>query len=270
MPIDGKSLRGTIPPGKTQGVHLLAAFLPAEGIVLCQVEVESKENEIVAAPRVLKSVDLQGKIVTGDAMFAQRELSQIVVERGGEYVWTVKDNQSSLRAEIEAGFQIEEGKTALKALKNDFERVETIEKGHGRIEQRRLVTTRMLNQYLGWPHLEQVYKIEREVEEITTGKRRSEVSYGITSLTREEASAERLMEIVRGHWGIENGLHYRKDKTLREDGCRLRRGEAAQVMAVINNLIIGLVLRQGRRNLAEARRRYSAYPLEALNLILRR
>jgi predicted transposase YbfD/YdcC len=270
MPIDGKSLRGTIPPGKTQGVHLLAAFLPAEGIVLCQVEVESKENEIVAAPRVLKSVDLQGKIVTGDAMFAQRELSQIVVERGGEYVWTVKDNQSSLRADIEAGFEIEEGHTALKVLKNDFERAETIEKGHGRIEQRRLVTTRMMNQYLGWPHLGQVFKIEREVEEITTGKRRSEVSYGITSLTREEASAERLMEIVRGHWGIENGLHYRKDKTLREDGCRLRRGEAAQVMSVINNLIIGLVLRQGRRNLAEARRRYSAYPLEALNLILRR
>lgn len=270
MPLDGKSLRGTIPPGKTQGVHLLAAYLPSEGIVLFQVEVESKENEIVAAPRVLKGVDLKGKIVTGDAMFAQRELSQLVVEGGAEYVWTVKDNQSSLRAEIEAAFEIEEGKTALKAMKNDFSRAETIEKGHGRIEQRRLVATSLLKGYLRWPWLEQVFKIEREIEEISTGKKRSEVSYGVTSLTREEATAERLMEIVRGHWGIENGLHYRKDKTLREDGCRLRRGEAAQVMAVINNLIIGLVLRQGTRNLAEARRIYSAYPLEALNLILRR
>lgn len=270
MPLDGKSLRGTIPPGKTQGVHLLAAYLPSEGIVLFQVEVGSKENEIVAAPRVLKGVDLKGKIVTGDAMFAQRELSQLVVEGGAEYVWTVKDNQSSLRAEIEAAFEIEEGKTALKAMKNDFSRAETIEKGHGRIEQRRLVATSLLKGYLQWPWLEQVFKIEREIEEISTGKKRSEVSYGVTSLTREEATAERLMEIVRGHWGIENGLHYRKDKTLREDGCRLRRGEAAQVMAVINNLIIGLVLRQGTRNLAEARRIYSAYPLEALNLILRR
>jgi predicted transposase YbfD/YdcC len=270
MPIDGKTLRGTIPPGKTQGVHLLAAYLPQEGIVLMQVEVGCKENEIVAAPRVLKSVDLKGKVVTGDAIFAQRELSRLVVEGGGEYVWTVKDNQSRLRAEIEAGFAIEEGKTALKAMKNDFKQAETIDKGHGRIEQRRLVATSMLNEYLGWPSLEQVFKIEREVEEITTGHKRSEVSYGITSLTREEASAERLMELVRGHWGIENGLHYRKDKTLKEDGCRLRRGEGAQVMAVINNLIIGLVLRQGTRNLAEARRRYSAYPLEALNLILRR
>jgi predicted transposase YbfD/YdcC len=270
MPLDGKTLRGTIPPGKTQGVHLLAAYLPSEGIVLFQVEVGSKENEIVAAPRVLKSVDLKGKIVTGDAMFAQRELSQLVVEGGAEYVWTVKDNQSSLRAEIEAAFEIEEGKTALKAMKNDFSRAETIEKGHGRIEQRRLVATSLLKGYLQWPSLEQVFKIEREIEEISTGKKRSEVSYGVTSLTREEATAARLMEIVRGHWGIENGLHYRKDKTLGEDGCRLRRGEAAQVMAVINNLIIGLVLRQGKRNLAEARRIYSAYPLEALNLILRR
>jgi predicted transposase YbfD/YdcC len=270
MPLDGKTLRGTIPPGKTQGVHLLAAYLPAEGIVLCQVEVESKENEIVAAPRVLKSVDLKGKIVTGDAMFAQRELSQIVVEGGGEYVWTVKDNQSALRAEIEAAFEIEEGKTALKAMKNDLSRAETIEKGHGRIEERRLVATSLLKGYLQWPSLEQVFKIEREVEEISTGHKRSEVSYGVTSLRREEATAERLMEIVRRHWGIENGLHYRKDKTLGEDACRLKVGEAAQVMAVINNLIIGLVLRQGINNLAAARRSYSANPLEALNLILRR
>lgn len=270
LPIDGKTLRGTIPAGKTQGVHLLAAYLPQQGIVLMQVEVDGKENEISAAPRVLKSVDLQGKIVTGDAMFAQRDLSELVVEEGGEYVWTVKDNQSSLRAEIEAAFAIEEGKTALPVMPNDLARAQTIEKGHGRIEARRLVVTSQMQGYEQWPHLEQVFRIEREVEEISTGKQRREVSYGITSLKREEASAARLMEIVRGHWAIENGLHYRKDKTLKEDACRLKRGEAAQVMAVINNLIIGLVLRQGIRNLAWARRRYSAYPLEALNLVLRR
>jgi predicted transposase YbfD/YdcC len=270
LPIDGKTLRGTIPPGKRQGVHLLAAYLPYEGIVLMQVEVGCKENEIVAAPKVLKSLDLKGKIVTGDAMFAQRELSELVVEQGGEYVWTVKDNQASLRAEIEAAFEIEEGKTALPAMKNDFTQAQSVEKGHGRIEARRLTATSQMKGYLQWPKLEQVFKIEREVEEISSGKQRREVSYGVSSLTREEASAARLMEIVRGHWGIENGLHYRKDKTLREDGCRLRRGEAAQAMVVINNLVVGLVLRQGRKNLAAARRYYNAYPLEALNLILHR
>src|ERR1043165_8814769 len=260
MPIDGKTLRGTIPQGKTQGVHLLAAYLPQQGIVLMQVEVDGKENEIVAAPRVLKSVDLQGKIVTGDAMFAQRDLSEVIVEGGGEYLWTVKDNQATLREEIEAAFEIEEGQTKLPVMKNDFSHAETIEKGHGRIEVRRLTVTSQMKGYLQWPHIEQVFRIEREVEELSTGKQRREVSYGITSLTKEEASAGRLMQIVRGHWRIENGLHYRKDKTLREDACRLKRGEAAQVMAVINNLIIGLVLKQGMRNLAGARRIYSAYP----------
>lgn len=212
-------------------------------------------------------MNLQGKIVTGDAMFAQHGLSEVVVEGGGEYVWTVKDNQATLRAEIEAAFEIEEGQTALPVMKNDFSHAETIEKGHGRIEVRRLTVTSQMKGYL---HLEQVFRIEREVEDLSTGKQRREVSYGITSLKREEASAARLMEVVRGHWGIENGLHYRKDKTLREDACRLKRGEAAQVMAVINNLIIGLVVKQGMRNLAWARRIYSAYPLEALKLVLRR
>src|ERR1044072_8877076 len=121
---DGKAMRGTIKTGQTQGVHLLAAYLPDEGIVLMQTEVVSKENEIVAAPRLLKSIDVKGKVVTGDAMFAQRELSRLVVEAGADYLWTVKDNQAGLRSDIAAVFEIEEGKTNLKALKNDLRVVE--------------------------------------------------------------------------------------------------------------------------------------------------
>ena len=98
--IDGKTLRGTIPAGQPQGRHLLAAYLPTEGWVLYQVEVLNKENEISAAPQLLSCVDLRGKVVTGDAMFAQRELSAQIVAAGGEYVWTVKDNQSTLRQDI--------------------------------------------------------------------------------------------------------------------------------------------------------------------------
>jgi len=267
--MDGKSLRGTIPVGQKQGVHLLAAFLPKEGIVLMQVEVDSKENEITAAPRLIKSIDLEGKIVTGDAMFAQRELSKEVVEAGGDYLWSVKANQPALREEIEAVFTIEEGKTNLKAMATDFSQAKTVDKGHGRIEQRQITVTSMLAGHSDWPNLQQVFKLDREVEELSTGKRREETVYGVTSLTREQANATRLMELIRGHWGIENGLHYRKDKTLREDECRLRTGQAAQVMAVINNLVIGLAYRQGFKSLPEARRRYNAYPLEALELILR-
>lgn len=88
--LDGKALRGTIPAGQTQGLHLLAAYLPEAGIVLMQMEVGAKENEISAAPRLLKSIDLRGKIITGDAMFAQKQLSRQVIEAGGDYVWSVK------------------------------------------------------------------------------------------------------------------------------------------------------------------------------------
>ncbi len=95
-----------------------------------------------------------------------------------------------------------------------------------------------------------------------------EVVYGITSLTAEEAGPKQLLQISRSHWGIENGLHYRRDETLREDWCHLKRGQAPRAMAVINNLIVGLVLRLGRTNLAEARRYFDAQPHEAQRLVL--
>jgi predicted transposase YbfD/YdcC len=268
--LDGKALRGTIQAGQTNGLHLLAAYLPDCGIVLMQVEVGSKDNEISAAPRLLKSVDLRGKIITGDAMFAQRDLSRQVVEAGGNYVWSVKENQPSLRSDIEVLFEIEEGKTQLKLMSNDFSRAETIGKQHGRLEQRRITTSSMLAGELDWPGLRQVFKIDREIEEVRTGKKRSERVYGVSSLSDKQADARRLLEIVRKHWMIENGLHYRRDWSLREDYCRLRIGEAAQAMAVINNLVVGVVLRQGFKYLPDARRIYSARPLEGLKLILRR
>ena len=268
--LDGKAMRGTIPAGQTKGLHLLAAYLPDEGIVLCQTEVGSKENEIVAAPRLLKSIDLKGKVVTGDAMFTQKELSRQVVEAGGDYVWPVKDNQSNLREALVSLFEIEEGRTNLKMMNNDLRRAETIDKEHGRLERRRVTTSSILAGQIDWPYLQQVMKIEREVEELSTGKKRSETVYAVTSLTSKEATGERLLAIVRKQWMIENGLHYRRDWTLREDYCRLRIGEAAQAMAVINNLIVGLALRQGFKYLPDARRKYSAHPLEGLKLILRR
>ena len=188
-------------------MHLLAAYLPDQGVVLLQMEVGSKENEISAAPRLLKSIDLQGKIVTGDAMFAQRELSRQVVEAGGDYVWTVKDNQAHLRSEIETLFEIEEGKTKLKEMKSlNPATACSIEKHHGRIEHRKITTSSMMAGEMDWPYLEQVYKIEREVEIVSTGKKRSETSYGITSLTKKEADAERMLQVVRKHWQVENGV----------------------------------------------------------------
>jgi predicted transposase YbfD/YdcC len=266
--LDGKTLRGTISAGQTHGRHLLAAYLPAEGWVVFQVEVANKENEIVAAPRVLKSLDLRGKIVTGDAMFAQRELSLQIVAAGGDYVWVVKDNQATLRQDIELLFQPEKTVKGFSQGTKDFRTAHTSEKGHGRQERRTLTVSTELKRYLDWPGAEQVFKLERYSKRTKDGHEMCEVVYGITSLTEDQAGPKRLLELIRSHWGIENGLHYRRDETLREDWCHLKKGQAPRAMAVINNLIVGLALRLGRTNLAEARRYFDAHPQEAQRLIL--
>src|SRR5205085_6548509 len=105
------------------------------------------------------------------AIFTQRKLSEQIVAAGGEYVWTVKDNQPGLRADIEALFAIEEGQTARKPMANDFQEAVSLDKAHGRLEQRRLTSSAMLAGEVAWPHLQQVFKIEREIEQLSTGKR---------------------------------------------------------------------------------------------------
>jgi len=267
--IDGKTLRGTIPAGQTQGRHLLAAYLPAEGWVLYQVEVLNKENEISAAPQLLSCVDLRGKVVTGDAMFAQRELSAQIVAAGGEYVWTVKDNQSTLRQDIALLFQPEQTVKGFSPALKDFRTTQTVEKGHGREERRTLTASTELQTYLDWPDAAQVFQLERHVKRTADGRTTQETAYGITSLTASEAAPAGLLAFTRGHWGIENGLHYRRDETLREDWCHLKGGHAPRAMAVINNLIIGIVLHLGWTNLPAARRYYDAHPAEAQRIVMR-
>jgi predicted transposase YbfD/YdcC len=265
--LDGKTLRGSIAAGQTRGQHLLAAYLPAEGWVLFQVEVDGKENEITAAPRVLKCLDLRGKIVTGDAMFAQRELSLQIIEARGDYLWAVKDNQSRLRQDIELLFQPEKTVKGFSQGTKDFRIAETTEKKHGRLEHRTLTVSTELQGYLDWPGAAQVFKLERHFTRLVDGHVTHEGVYGITSLTAKEAGPQQLLRLIRSHWGIENGLHYRRDETLREDWCHLKRGQAPRAMAVINNLIVGLTLHLGWTNLAEARRYFDAHPHQAQRLV---
>ena len=126
----------------------------------------------------------------------------------------------------------------------------------------------MLKDYLNWPYAEQVFRLERHFVRIVDGKQLEEVSYGVTSLTRAEADADQLLQLSRGHWGIENKLHYRRDDTLREDRCRLK-GQGAQAMAALNNLVLGLLRNKGFETVPDARRHYAANLQEAATLILR-
>ena len=259
LTIDGKTLRGSIGTGETRGEHLLAAYLPGEGVVLAQVAVDRKENEITAAPRLLETIDLRDKVVSGDAMLTQRELSRQVVERGGDYLWSVKDNQPQLRDDLITCFA--------DASPSEPGLATTVEKGHGRIEQRRLWASADLNDYLDWPCVQQVFRLDRHTQCVKTGVVTSETVYGITSLSPEQASPQQLLSLARGHWNIENGLHYRRDETLREDWCHLRFGHTQRMMAAINNLVLGLLLRRGVKNVPQQRRRYAAHWNEALKLI---
>ncbi len=141
--LDGKTLRGTIPVGQTQGLHLLAAYLPEAGVVLLQVEVGAKENEISVALRVVQILDVNGKIGRGDALLTQRGLSAQIVAAGGAYVWRVKDNQPPLRADIETAFTSPPLTKGFSAGPTDFQNATTVNKGHGRTETRTLTTTSM-------------------------------------------------------------------------------------------------------------------------------
>jgi predicted transposase YbfD/YdcC len=267
--IDGKTLRGTINLDDPFGLHLLTAYLPGEGLVLMQLVVEKdKENEIVVAPQLLKCLDLRDKIVVGDAMQTQRALSIQIVAAEGQYVWIVKDNQPLTHQAIELLFA-----PPAKPIPGqghppmDFRTAKTVNKGHGRLEERTITVSSLLNDYLDWPSVNQVFKLERCFTCLSTGKIHHEIQYGLTNLTPQQAGPERLLEVVRSEWGIENGLHYRRDVTFHEDHTRMTRKPMARAMAMINNLVISLLNRHGFSNHARARRVFDARPSNAFDLI---
>lgn len=266
--LDGKTVRGTITAEDPFGLHLLAAYLPGEGIVLMQMVVEKdKENEIVVAPKLLKCLDLRNKIVIGDAMHTQRQISIQIVEAGGDFVWIVKDNQANTRQAIEQLFAPEKPVLGLGCPPMDFQSAKTTEKQAGRVEERRITVSSMLNDYLDWPHLGQVFKLERRFTILATGEVETEIQYGLTSLTTQKTSAGQLLAIVRSEWGIENGLHYRRDVTFQEDHTRMTDKKMGRAMAAINNLVVSLINNQGYKNHAQARREFNASPDKALALI---
>jgi len=190
------------------------------------------------------------------------------VEAGGEFVWIVKDNQPNTRQAIEQLFAPEKSVPGMGCPPMDFRSTKTVNKAHGRLEERTLTVSSLMNDYLDWPYLGQVFKLERRFTELASGVVHCEVQYGLTSLTAQEAVPERLLAIIRSEWGIENGLHYRRDVTFQEDQTRMTRKSMGRAMATINNLVIGLLNNQGFDNHAHARRVLEADPARALALVL--
>jgi predicted transposase YbfD/YdcC len=267
--MDGKTVRGSIPVGETRGTHLLSIYAPQQGLTLAQTPVGSKENEIVAAPKVLQQVKLQGTIVMGDAMHTQREVSDQIVEAGGDYLWVAKENQPRTHWAIEKLFAHEVYNLQLGApLSKDVLLVSKVQKNRGRIEKRTLMVSPLLNEYLNWPHVAQVFRLETTTWHSCYHNRTRKIVYGLTSLSPQQANPARLLALKRKYWGIESGLHFRRDVTLHEDATRLTVGASSHNMAILNNLVIALCYLQGFRNIAQARRLFCAQPNLALRAIL--
>jgi len=213
----------------------------------------------LALSRVLCSeIALTNRVVTGDAKFCQRDLSRLVVQRGGAYFWVVKDNQATLREAIATVFASPPpGEPPLTAVSRTQ---------HGdRQEVRTLAASTALNAYLDWPHVAQVCQIERQI----TRKQRTttEIAYAITSLSPQAASPAQLAAFWRGHWGIENRLHWVRDVTFGEDASQIRTGSGPHVMAALRNTTIAVLRRAGHPNIAAALRTYAARPADVLALL---
>lgn len=271
LAMDGKALRGTRIAGQEGSDYVLSVYNVSQQQVLAQAVVDSKENEIVAAPRALRDVSLIGKVVTGDALHTQRAISEQIVARGGHYLWPVKENQPRLYEDIQRLFAPDKPKPGFGKITTDFLSARKVNLGHGRLEKRTIVTSAMLNDYVDWPGLGQVYRLERQFEWIRQGKvykTSSEIEYGITSLARHQASPAKVLRIRRQHWLIETGLHYRRDVTFHEDATRMTIGAAGRILVTVHNLVLGLIKRAGYNNSAQARRYFEGHIAEAFSLLI--
>ena len=174
----------------------------------------------------------------------------------------VKENQPQLLSIVEGAI------AGIPFYRESSQPAETLDCGHGRIEERKLVATNVLSKEEAiWPGLEQVFCIERHIIDKKSGKASWEKVYGVTSLSAEQASAAELLKWVRGHWQIENRLHWVRDVTYGEDQSQVRKGHLPQVMAALRNTAIGLMRLAGESNIAKACRKYAAQPWRALALI---
>ena len=235
--IDGKTLRHSFDTatGKS-AIHMVSAWATANHISLGQVVVDAKSNEITAIPKLLQLLEISSSVVTIDAMGCQTAIAETIVDGGADYVLAVKDNQPTLHAGIAAHF--------LDHMEDDFARIkvsqhETTERGHGRDEHR---TYLVCDAPADLPDIARWKKLKRIgiaiSETVRDGKPTDEVRYYILS---RKMSARSFGAAVRGHWGIENRLHWQLDMTFGEDQCRIRKGNADANFSILRRTALSLL-----------------------------
>ena len=242
LAIDGKRIRRSFEHAwsASTATHLVSAFVSANATVFGQLAVETKENEIVAIPRLLALLDLHDATVTIDAMGCQKAIAQQIVEGGGDYVLAVKENQPTLHRTIQVELD-DMIRDSFAGVRHDHQ--QTVEGDHGRIETRDVWTTDQLDwlkQVDDWPGLRSIIAVEAK-REVIGGSTSVERRYYITSRT---SKAGDLAKCVRGHWGIENRLHYVLDVSFNEDLARHRCGHSAENFARLRRIALNLLQRE--------------------------
>ena len=230
--IDGKVLRRSFDraSGKS-ALHMVSAWGCEQRLVLAQLATDAKSNEITAVPKLLEMLSLKGTIVTADALNCQRDIAQQIVDQGGDYALALKGNQATLLADVKTYFDDPASKTTSAAP--------TVDGDHGRIETRTVTVSSdigWLQETHHWPGLAAIGEVQRSRE--TAGKITTETAYYLLSAP---FSPERLGQVVRSHWGIENTLHWRLDVVMNEDQDRSRKDNGPHILAVLRHMAMNLM-----------------------------
>jgi len=255
--IDGKTLRGSKTSGqgknesKQAALELMTAWVSQEQLVLGQMEIGAKSNEISVAPELLKLIDLEDAVVSADAILCQKEIAAQIIEQGGDYILALKGNQGSL---YQAAQDLFDDQVAL------LEPAQSVDVAHGREEERTCWVLADLKQLQladckvqDWLGLKSILVVEAKT--LRQGKQTQEKRFYLSSL---DSSPHQALPLVRGHWSIENQQHYVLDVTFREDSNRTRKGYAAQNLALVRRLVVNLLNLDTSLKISKRRKRFRA------------
>jgi len=254
---DGKCLPGSKKDGQA-GIYLMGAWASKNQLLLGQLRVDEKSNEITMMPKLLDILVLKGCIVTADALNGQKEIAEKIVAKGADYVLAVKGNQGTLHSQIVQSF----------ALEKPFSSHQTLEKGHGRLEKRSCEVLHNLRWIEGkeeWKDLRTIVKISSERTILASNQVSQEVRYFICN---QEFSAEKILEAVRSHWGIENTLHWTMDVVFNEDNQRNRMDNSAVNMAFLRRITLNLLKKEDTKISIQHKRQKAARQPEFLQKIV--